>query len=150
MTIRFDFFRRSRRTFLRPRRGFWEIMAAAGQEAGAAGVDSLDLLVATLDIPRVARLVTGLGASPQAIQVAARQARTDRDPRPGLTDDAKAVVEAASHRALIARSDPDVQDLLVGLSVADCQARQVLRAQGIEAERLIGRVGSPHLDSPGS
>jgi hypothetical protein len=26
----------------------------------------------------------------------------------------------------------------------------VLRAQGIDAERLIGRVGSTHLDSPGS
>lgn len=148
--MRFDFFRRNRHTFLHPRHGFWEVVAAAGQEAGPAGVDSLDLLVATLDSPRAARLVTGLGASPQAIQAAARHAHPARDPRPGLTDDAKAVVEAASHRALIARSDPDVQDLLVGLSVADCQARQVLRAQGIDAERLIGRVGSTHLDSPGS
>lgn len=106
--------------------------------------------MATLDIPKIALLMTGLGASPQAIQVAARETRTDRDPRPGLTEDAKAAVEAASHRALIARSDPDVQDLLVGLAVADCQARQLLRAHGIDAERLIGRVGRPHLDSPGS
>ena len=136
--MRFDFFRRNRRTvtFLHPRRGFCEVMAAATQEAGAAGVGSLDVLVATLDIPKIARLVTGLGASPQAIQVAARQARTDRDPRPGLTDDAKAVVEAASAPSTH-RSDPDVQDLLVGLAVADCQARQVLRAHGIDAERLI-------------
>jgi hypothetical protein len=149
--MRFNFFRRNRPTvtFLHPRRGFWEVMTAATQEAGAAGVDSLDVLVATLDVPRVARLVTGLGASAQAIQVAARQAHTDRDPRPGLTDDAKAVVEAACSPSTH-RSDPDVQDLLVGLAVADCQARRVLRAHGIDAERLIGRAGSTHLDSPGS
>jgi hypothetical protein len=126
-----------------------EVIAAATQEAGAAGVDSLDVLVATLDIPKIARLVTGLGASPQAIQVAARQARADRDPRPGLTDDAKAVVEAASAPSTH-RSDPDVQDLLVGLAVADCQARQVLRAHGIDAERLIVASRSTHVDSPGS
>lgn len=146
--MRFDFFHR--RPFLRPRRGFREIMEAAGQEAGPSGVDSLDLLVAALDIPEVALLMTELGASPPAIQVAARETRTDRDPRPGLTDDAKAAVEAALHRAVIARSDPDVQDLLVGLAVANCQARQLLGAHGINAERLIGRVGRPHLDSTGS
>lgn len=141
--MRFNLFRRTRVTFLHPRHGFWEVMAAAAQEAGAAGVDSLDVLVATLDVPKIARLLTGLGASPQAIQLAARQARTDRDPRPGLTDDAKAVIEAAVAPSTH-RSDPDIQDLLVGLAVADCQARQVLRTYGIDAERLIGRVGGPN------
>lgn len=140
--MRFGFFRRNRATFLKPRRGFQGVMAAATRDAGAGGIDSLDLLQATLDQPEAARLVIGLGADPRALQVATRKARATREAAPGLTDDAKAVIEAVSDRAHLARSDFGVQELLIGLAVADCRARRVLDAHGIDADRLIGLAGS--------
>ncbi len=139
----FSLFHRNRWIFLRPRRRFHQVMAAAGREAGGGGIDSLDLLVATIAAPEGAELLTRLNGDPQAIEVAARQARVARNPSPGLTDDAKVVVEAVSHRALLDRAGPDVQALLVGLALADCPARRVLSRHGIDASRLIGLVGGP-------
>lgn len=143
--MRLSFFRRNRWTFLRPRRGFREVIAAAGREAGPAGIGSLDLLVATLANAKVARLVRRLDADPGAIQAAARQANMDRDPLPGLSEDAKAVVEAATHRALAARSEPDAQHLLLGCAIADCRAKRVLEAHGIDAGRLSATLGGPPI-----
>lgn len=141
--MRLDFFRRNRWAFFHPRRDVKKVMAVAALEAGSSGIDSLDLLVATLDTPRAARVVKDLGGDPRVIEIAARGARASRDPRPGLTDDAKAVVEAVGHRAILARADWDVQDLLVALATADCLARQVLNAHRIDAAALAARAGGP-------
>lgn len=141
--MRLDFFRRKRVRLLHPRRAYRKVFAAAIQEADAEGIDSLDLLVATLDTTTATRVIKALGADPRAIQSAARGARTDRDPEPGLTPDAKAVVEAVGHRAILAGADSDVADLLVALAAANCLARQVLQAHGIDAARLVAQVGGP-------
>jgi hypothetical protein len=116
-------------------------MAAASLEAGPAGIDSLDLLVSALRAHKVARLVVKLGVDPVALSGAARSAGSTRHPSPGLTDDAKAVVEACSRRALETRKRSDVEDLLIGLSIADCAAGVVLREHGISEDRLIGLIG---------
>jgi hypothetical protein len=121
------FFRRGRGTFFHPSPGVNDVMGVATREADAAGTDSLDILVATLATPKAVRVVKDLGGDPRAIQIAAPTARISRDPRPGLTNDAKAVVEAVGHRAILARANPDIQDVLVALAAADCLARQVLR-----------------------
>jgi hypothetical protein len=135
-------FRRTRGIYaIQPRRGFGKVMAAASLEAGPAGIDSLDLLVSALRARKVARLVVKLGVDPVALSGAARSAGSARHPSPGLTDDAKAVVEACSHRALETRKPPDVEDLLIGLSIADCAAGVVLREHGISEDRLIGLIG---------
>lgn len=141
--MRLPFFRRGRATFSHPTSRVTDMMGVATREAGAAGIDSLDLLVATLATPTAVRLVKDLGGDPRAIQVAARTARISRDPAPGLTNDAKAVVEAMSQRAILARADPDIEDVLVALAAADCLARRVLNAGGITAATLVARVGGP-------
>ena len=140
------FFRRGRGTFFHPTSGVNDVMGVATREAGAAGIDSLDLLVAALATPKAVRLVEDLGGDPRAIQIAARTARINRDPAPGLTNDAKAVVEAMGQRAILARANPDIQDVLVALAAADCLARRVLNASGITAAALVARVGGPLPD----
>ena len=141
--MRLGFFRRKRDRLLHSRRAHRKIFAAAIQEAGAQGTDSLDLLVATLDTTKAKRVIKALGADSRAIQSAARGARTDRDPEPGLTLDAKAVVEAVAHRAMLAGADSDIADLLVALAAAKCLAREVLQAHGIDAAGLVAQVGGP-------
>jgi len=141
--MRLLLFRRGRGAFSRPTSRVTDVMGVATREAGAAGIDSLDLLVATLVTPKAVRLVTDVGGDPRAIQVAARSARTSRDPAPGLTNDAKAVIEAMSRRAALARANPDIEDVLVALAAADCLAQGVLKASGITAATLAARVGGP-------
>ncbi len=71
---------------------------------------------------------------------AAIEARVSRQPGPGLTDEAKKVVEAVSDRALERRREPSGPDLLVGLATADTTARQVLNALGIDETRVRALV----------
>lgn len=118
-------------------------MAAAIVEAGDGGVDSLDVLVATLANSRGARIVVGLGADPTAIRTSAVSSRTGRHAGPGLAEDAKLVIEAMSRRSILNRADADIEDLLIGLAVADCLARPVLIAHGITAVRLVEQLGGP-------
>ncbi len=141
--MRLSFFRRGRGAFFHPTSRVTDMIGMATREAGSAGTDSLDLLVATLATPRAVLLVKDLGGDPRAIQVAARTARISRDPAPGLTNDAKAVIEAMSRRAALARADPGIQDVLVALAAADCLAQRVLNASGITAASLAARVGGP-------
>jgi hypothetical protein len=140
------FFRRGRGTFFHPGPGVTDVIGAATREAGDAGTDSLDILVAALATPKAVRVVKNLGGDPRAIQIAARTARISRDPTPGLTNDAKAVVEAMGQRAILARANPDIEDVLDALATADCLARRVLNASGITATRLVARVGGPLPD----
>jgi hypothetical protein len=141
--LRLGFFRRKRVRMLHSGRAHRKIFAAATLEAGAHGTDSLDLLVATLDTTEAKRVIKALGADPQAIQSAARGARTDREPEPGLSLDAKAVVEAVAQRVLLAGTDSDIADVLVALAAAKCLAREVLGAHGIDAAGLVAQVGGP-------
>jgi len=125
-------------TFLRPKRSIRDVLGAATREAGSAGIDSLDLLVTTLDTSKAARVVKDLGPTPITIQTAARAGRPSRDQGPGLTDDAKRVIDALGQRAIQRRADPDVVDLLVALATADCLARQILHDHGIDAASFDG------------
>ena len=141
--MRLDFFRPKRVRLLHLGRGYSNVFDAAIREAGVGGIDSLDLLVAALDTTKATRVIKALGADSRAIQSAARRARTDRDPEPGLTPDAKAVVEAVAHRAVLAGSDSSIADLLAALAAANCLAQQVLQAHGIDAVRLVIQVEGP-------
>jgi hypothetical protein len=127
-------------TFLKSRPAYDETFAAAIGEAGPAGVDSLHLLTAALDNAKVARLLIDLGGDPSIIRAAAHSAHSNGEGGPGLTDDAKAVVEACSNRALIEGKGPDVDDLLLGMASAQCKARQVLNANGIDENRVRARL----------
>jgi hypothetical protein len=139
--VRFGSWGKDRPTFRHPTRGFQDVMAAAGEEAGSGGIDSLDLLIATVATAGGEQLLTKLGGSADAIRVAALEARSDREPSPGLTNDAKVVIEIAMSRALRISVDPGIPDVLVGLVLADCLARPVLTAHGILADRLLDLVG---------
>ena len=52
---------KDRPTFRHPSRGFRDVMAAAGEEAGSGGFDSLNLLIATASTDRGEQLLTRLG-----------------------------------------------------------------------------------------
>ncbi|MGH2511046.1 MAG: hypothetical protein ACRDGQ_00005, partial [Candidatus Limnocylindrales bacterium] len=86
-------------------------------------------------------VVTSLGASVDALKATAREVPPTGQLVAGLTDDAKAVIEAAVNRALVRGRGPGIADLLVGLAVTDCPARAVLAAHGIHEEQLIGLFG---------
>ena len=134
------FWRRNR--WLRARRGLNTVVRDAILEAGHGGTDSLHLLSAALRTPRVAAVIADLATDPDAFGAAVRSHRPSKSAGPGLTDDAKAAIEATTHRALVVGADPDVLDLLVGLATANCQARQALNAQEINRDRLLARLGS--------
>jgi hypothetical protein len=70
----------------------------------------------------------------------AEEARVTRQPGPGLTDDAKRVVEAVSYQALEARRDPSGLDHLVALAATDIAAQAVLNSMGIDETRLRALV----------
>ena len=127
--------------FIGPDSGYQEVVAAAGRGHDRGGISSFDLLFATLGAAAAVELVIALGASPGQMQTAARAASPAGPPMPGLTDDAKAVIEAAINQALAAGRGPNVRDLLLALASAECPAREVLAAFGINAERLTGLLG---------
>lgn len=119
------------RRVITPTRRFREAIAAASGEAGSAGADSLDILVAITASGRGATLIAGLGDQAEAVQAAARRGRTMRRGGPGFTDDARIVIEAASARALRHHRRPEVDDLLISLTTAECLAQSVLAERGI-------------------
>ncbi len=135
------FGRRRSVTFLHSKRDLAAIYGAATQAAGPGGTDSLDLLSAALRASTVAKLVRRLGVDPAKIVTAASQARVSRQPAPGLTDDAKRVIEAVSRRALERRREPSGPDLLLSLAAVDTAARQVLNTVGIDEARVRAMVG---------
>jgi hypothetical protein len=128
-------------TFRHSKRDLTAIYGAATQAAGPGGTDSLDLLSAALSASTVAKLVRSLGVDPAKAITATSQARVSREPAPGLTDDAKRVIEAVSHRALERRREPSGPDLLLSLAAVDTAARRVLNSVGIDEARVRALVG---------
>ena len=135
--------RRRRRAdrFLHPDDELRTIYGQATAAAGAGGTDSIDLLTAALAAPSVAELIRRLGADPRAIAVAASTARPARQPDPGLTDDAKRVVETVGQRSLARRRNATAVDLLVALTVVETPVRGVLAAEGLDEPRVRAIAG---------
>ena len=145
--MRLGFLRQHGPAFHHPRAELQDVVARA--TAGRAvqdGTDSLDLLVATMEHKKGAALTRKAGLEPSTVARAAHDARTGRDPGPGLTADAKAAIEAALQRGLAARRDPGVGELLLALATSGCRARDVLTAVGISVPRLVTVVGGPPLE----
>ena len=110
-------------------------MASARHRDRADGTGSLDLLVAATAAKPVAEVLRQVGIDPAAV---AQRANSSRGPRtePGLTADAKRVVEAASQRSLANRRDMTSIDLLVALAETPGPAREVLLGLGLDEQRL--------------
>lgn len=118
-------------------RGLKQVVTTALGEAGPFGVDSVDLLVAAVESREGSDLLARLGVNVSTLRDAARASRS-RPAEPGLSDDAKRVIEAASTWALERERGPDLLDLLIGVAKADCRGRDVLNEYGIDRERLLG------------
>ena len=113
-----------------------QAVAAAIQYAGPAGVDSFDLLIAAIDTQKGSDTLARLGVTAAMIGTRAMESRPHRIGRPGLSADAKRVVEAMGQRAIQQRRGPDIQDLLIAVASAKCAAREVLKENGIDEARL--------------
>ena len=118
---------------------FDEALSYAVSIAGTGGIDSLDLLAGVLATsPRARRLVSAGGSDLQA-DIRSAVPWPDwrpRSPEPGLTEEAKRVLDAVSARALSKRQNPTAVDLLVALTMADSAARELLGAHGVRRESL--------------
>ena len=112
------------------------MVAAARALGNGQGMNSLGLVIAVLDTKRPVALIRGVGAQPEAIRASARASLALAEPALGVSDDAKRVIEAAIHRSMRRPADTDEVDLLVGLASADCLARPILIAHGVEAAVL--------------
>jgi hypothetical protein len=132
------FRRRERVGFLRPSGDLNAIYGSATQRAGPYGTDSLDLLAAAAGAGSVGKVVRRLGLDPAQLAEAANEARASRQAGPGLTDDAKRVVEAVAHRSLARGRDASGPDLLLALATVDTAARTVLRRLKIDEISLRG------------
>jgi hypothetical protein len=122
--------------FLHPRRDLRAVYGAASARASGAGVDSLDLLDAALASALVATLLREQGIDPSVAKAVAAHARTSREPSPGLTDDARRVIETVSRWAVERRREPGSGDLLLALAAVDTPARVVLRSLGLDAAAI--------------
>lgn len=134
-------FRKTRPKSLSFRRDARRVLDRASSNAGAVGIDSIDLLAAMLEQPKVVRLINELSRSAEPMKRAVESRSGARGEGPGLTLDAQSAIEATSRRALSKEADAGVEDLLIGLANADCQARRVLNEHGITAEALVARFG---------
>lgn len=129
-------FKRERFGFLQPKSDLTSIYGAATERAGPYGTDSLDFLAAACVAGSVAKVIRRLGLDPADLAGAADAARAGRQPAPGLTDDAKQVVEAVAHRSLERQREPSGPDLLVALASVETSTQAVLRSFGLEEARL--------------
>jgi len=122
--------------FLKPDRTLRAVLASASREAGDGGITSLHLLIAALGRPEVRILFTQGGSDAAAVR-AATQLAIQREERfaPGLTDDAKRVIDMLAHRSVWARRAPDAADVIWALLDAECEAKTVLTQGGV-AENL--------------
>lgn len=130
------FKRRERVRFLQSKNDLKSIFGEATERAGPYGTDSLDFLAAAAAAATVAKVVRRLGVDPVDLGGAADEARAGRQPDPGLTEDAKRVVEAISLRSLERQREPSGPDLLVALASVETAARAVLGNLGIDEARL--------------
>lgn len=112
------------------------IYGAATERAGPYGIDSLDFLAAACGAGSGAKVIRRLALDPAELARAADEARGRRQPGPGLTDDAKRVVEAVALRSLERLREPSGPDLLVALASVETAAQAVLRSVGLDEARL--------------
>lgn len=122
--------------FFKPKGDLTAIYGSATERAGQYGIDSLDLLSAAAAAGSVAKVLRRLEVDLAVLAGAADEARDGRQSGPGLTDDAKRLVEAVAHRSLERRRDPAGPDLLVAMSSVDTPARAVLLDLGVDEARL--------------
>ena len=130
------FKRRERVAFLQPKGDLKSIFGSATARAGPHGTDSLDFLAAAVASRGVANVVRRLGLEPTVFADAADRARVSRQADPGLTDDAKRVVEQVGNRSLERGLDPSGPDLLIALASVDTPAQAVLLNLGLDEPRL--------------
>lgn len=130
------FKRRKQVGFLQSKSDLRSIYGAATERAGPYGTDSLDLLAAAAATRTVAKVIRRLGVDPSDLAGAADEGRAGRQPDPGLTDDAKGVVEAVAHGSLERQREPSGPDLLLALASVETAARAVLARFGIDEARL--------------
>lgn len=110
-------------------------MASARNPEWTEGTDSLDLLAAATEARPVAKLLRELGLDHEALVHHASAARVAIK-EPGLTPDAKRIIEAVSHRSLERRRNATAMDLFVALATTPGPARDVLIGQGLDEARL--------------
>lgn len=116
------------------------VLAAATEQAGPVGIDALDLLTAAIDYGGgIAGLIRRFGSKPTDVKIAADLARAPRQGKPGLSEDAKAVMEAVSQTSLARRQNSSSADLMEALLTVDSPARAVLRTCGID-EAAVGSL----------
>jgi hypothetical protein len=139
-------FRRDKRyAFFHPDRGLQRAYGTATAMASgrnpdlAQGTDSLDLLVAAIAAKPVGQLLRRLDLDGDAIVQRATAARVPVA-EPGLTPDAKRVVEAVGHRSLDRRRNATPLDLLVALAGVPGPAKAVLIGVGLNEARLAALV----------
>lgn len=139
-------FRRDKRyAFFRPDRGLQRAygtataMASARNPERAYGTDSLDLLVAAIEARSIAQLLRRLDLDRNAIVAHATAARVPVT-EPGLTPDARRVVEAVSRRSLDRRRNATTLDLLVSLAGIPGPAKSVLVGLGLDEARLAALI----------
>jgi hypothetical protein len=139
------FSRRPRVGFLHPDRSLNAILGAATAAASARnrdradGTSSLDFLVAATEAKPVAKLLRSLDIDPREAVQRANALRVSTD-EPGLTPDAKLIIEAAMKRALEHRRDAKSVDLFFALATMAGPARDILRDLGLDEHRLTAMI----------
>lgn len=134
------FKKRERMTFLKPKGDLASIFGSATERAGPYGTDSLDLLAAAVASGSVAEVVRRFGLDPSLLAGAADEARASRGTGPGLSDDAKKIVDAIARRSLERGRDPGGPDLLIALASVETAARAVLMNFGVDEARLRAAI----------
>jgi hypothetical protein len=117
------------------------VLGRAAASAGPVGIDSVDLLAAMLDEPKIARIIDEVSGGTAEIRHAIASRTKEPDEEGGFTLDGQAVIEATMQRSLARQENASIEDLLVGLVTADCEARRLLKAHGITAQGLEARFG---------
>jgi hypothetical protein len=120
-------------------RGLAQVWADATLRAGSRGTDSLDLLEAALSTRLGRDALKQLRVEPSVIQAACASARS-AVPGPGLTDDARRVIEAMVARAVEGRRDLSAADLLIALATTTTSSRSVLLDLGIGEAEMTAAV----------
>jgi hypothetical protein len=133
--VRLDFWRK-RPNELGFRRDAQRVLDRASTNAGPVGIDSVDLLGAMLDEAKVVRILNEIAGGTEAIRKAIGSHARAPDGGPGFTLDGKAAIEASTRRALAREENATIDDLLVGLAAADCEAHRILSRNGITAQAL--------------
>jgi hypothetical protein len=117
-------------------------MRRAMSTAGPRGTDSMDLLVAAMESRGGTNAVRQLGFDRDPVLAAARAWDGPRVGSPGLTADAKVVIENVSAQTLSTGAAPGVRELLAALASVDCPASELLASRGMR-DALAGNGLKP-------